>query len=268
MQDRYAGDLGDFLKFGLLRQLCAANGNAAPLQLGVVWYRVQDESHNDDGKHIAYLRADSRHAVDLRSLDRRLYDQLAGVVHSGERSTAALEAAGVLPMGTKTFSRRLDFSPLAARSPADRLSYRKSWIADALAATAGCDLVFADPDNGIRRSSHSITKTRTEAVKHAYLDELAEFAARGQSLVIYHHADHSAPVAEQAKRRLADLADEVPGVAPLATVRASRGSTRLFLVAAAPWHLQHLTARLSGLASSAWSKEFAVYWWDTAGLGE
>jgi hypothetical protein len=264
VQDRYAGDLGDFLKFGLLRQLCAGDGSAAALQLGVVWYRVQDESHNDDGKHIAYLRADSRHADYPRSLDRLLHDQLALVVHSGERSTAALEAAGVLPMGTKTFSRRLDFSPLAARSSADRLSYRKSWIADALAAMAGCDLVFADPDNGIRRSSHSTTKTRTKAVKHAYLDELAEFAARGQSLVIYHHADHSTPVAEQAKRRLADLADEVHGVAPLAAVRASRGTTRLFLVAAAPRHVEHLTSRLNGLASSSWTQEFTVYWWHEA----
>ncbi|HUY10027.1 MAG TPA: hypothetical protein VMW80_11405 [Candidatus Dormibacteraeota bacterium] len=178
----------------------------------MVWYLVPDESHNDDGKHIAYLRADGRHAVYLRSLDRQLYDQLAGVVHSGARSTSALEAAGALPAGTKTFGRPLDFSQLAARVSADRLSYRKSWIADALAATAGCDVVFADPDNGIRRSSHSTARTRTKAVKHAYLDELAEFAARGQSLVVYHHADHSAPVIEQATRRLADLADEVPGV--------------------------------------------------------
>ncbi|HVD02978.1 MAG TPA: hypothetical protein VNF75_02400 [Candidatus Dormibacteraeota bacterium] len=268
MQDRYAGDLGDFLKFGLLRQLCAGDDNGAALRLGVVWYLVRDESHNDDGKHTAYLRADSRHAVYLRSLDRQLYDQLAGVVHSGERSTAALEAAGVLPPGTKTFGRPLDFSPLAARSQSDRLSYRKAWIVDALAATAGCDLVFADPDNGIRRSSHSTSRTRTKAVKHAYLDELAEFAARGQSLVIYHHADRSLTVPEQATRRLADLADEVPGVAPLAAVRASRGTTRLFLVAAAPRHLGHLTSRLSGLASSAWSKEFAVYWWNEAALGE
>ncbi|HUY10028.1 MAG TPA: hypothetical protein VMW80_11410 [Candidatus Dormibacteraeota bacterium] len=32
VQDRYAGDLGDFLKFGLLRQLCAGDDDAAALQ--------------------------------------------------------------------------------------------------------------------------------------------------------------------------------------------------------------------------------------------
>jgi hypothetical protein len=82
--------------------------------------------------------------------------------------------------------------------------------------------------------------------------------------VIYHHADHSVPVGEQAKRRLAELADEVPGVHPIAAVRASRGSIRLFLGAAAPRHLEHVTSRLSGLASSSWTLEFTVFWWQEA----
>lgn len=83
MQDRYAGDLGDFLKFGLLQHLCGGDSNAAALQLGVVWYLVPDECHNDDGKHIAYLQADWRHSVYLRSLDRRLYDQMGDLFTRG-----------------------------------------------------------------------------------------------------------------------------------------------------------------------------------------
>ena len=57
MQDRYAGDLGDFLTFGLLRWLVPSSG---PLRLGVVWYRTLDEAHNADGKHIAYLQPGHR----------------------------------------------------------------------------------------------------------------------------------------------------------------------------------------------------------------
>jgi hypothetical protein len=70
-------------------------------------------------------------------------------------------------------------------------------------------------------------------IKHTYLDELLPYAQRQQSIVAYHHADRSAAVEEQAERRLAALAAELP-LTPLAAVRASRGSTRLFLVAAAP----------------------------------
>ena len=54
MQDRYAGDLGDFLKFGLLRWLAPPGGPASP-QLGVVWYLTANEKHNGDGKYITYL---------------------------------------------------------------------------------------------------------------------------------------------------------------------------------------------------------------------
>ncbi|MGC2191600.1 MAG: hypothetical protein WA751_04635 [Candidatus Dormiibacterota bacterium] len=260
MQDRYAGDLGDFLKFGLLRQLCAGDVCSPALKLGVVWYLVRDESHNDDGKHVAYLRDDYAGAKAFRSLDPDLYDRLAGVVQSGKRSTAALEVAGVLPDGAKTFSEPLDFGRVPSGGVAGRLRYREEWLQAALGAISGCDLVFGDPDNGIRKVSHGVARTRTKAVKHAYLDELAAFAARGQSLVVYHHADRSAPVVEQARRRLAELGQEVAEVQPLAAVRASRGTTRLFLVAAAPRHLEHLVSRLRGLATGAWSKEFEVYW--------
>jgi hypothetical protein len=48
MQDRYAGDIGDFVKLGLLRAI--SPGYA----LGLAWYHVPDEGHNDDGRHIGY----------------------------------------------------------------------------------------------------------------------------------------------------------------------------------------------------------------------
>ena len=113
-----------------------------------------------------------------------------------------------------------------------------------------------------RSSSSRATNPRRprRAVKHAHLDELAVFADRDQSLVANHHADRSAHVAEQASRWLAVLAEEVAEVQQLAAGRASRGTTRLFLVAAAPRHADHLTSRLCGLASSVWCKEFEVCW--------
>jgi len=128
-----------------------------------------------------------------------------------------------------------------------------------MAATVGCDLIFADPDNGIRTAAHLVPATRTKAVKYAYLDELAAFAERGQSLVVYHHADRSAAVEEQAHRRLGDIARDVP-IKPVAAVRASRGTTRLFLVAATASHAGYLTDRLAALAGSPWASELSVYW--------
>ncbi|MBV9205610.1 MAG: hypothetical protein JO037_09490 [Actinobacteria bacterium] len=133
----------------------------------------------------------------------------------------------------------------------------------ALAATADCDLIFADPDNGIRSAGHPAPAHRTTAVKHAYLDELAAFARRGQSLIVYHHADRSAAVSQQARGRLADLAHEVPAE-PVAAVRASRGTSRLFLVAAAtPPHAGYLAGTLTALQAGPWGSELTVYWPDS-----
>lgn len=259
MQDRYAGDLGDFLKFGLLRWLCSGGEGQPPLRLGVVWYLAQDEGHNADGKHVAYLDPNHRTSSELRSLDPDLYDRLATVVASGHRSTSELERAGALPSRSSTFGEVLGFSDLPVSSRQARVERRSTWLNRALAATEDCDLIFVDPDNGIRRTDHTQPPHRTKAVKHAYLGELDAFAARGQSIMAYHHADRSASVPEQAMRRLADLGEQV-SVEPIAAVRASRGTTRLFLVAADERHSERLTSRLRALEGSRWSSELVVYW--------
>ena len=90
MQDRYVGDVGDYLKLGLLRWLT----NATPaLRLGVVWYRTPNEEHNADGKHIAYLRSDHSAARTLRPLDPDLYDRLSSLVADGRRTVVDLSSA-------------------------------------------------------------------------------------------------------------------------------------------------------------------------------
>ena len=50
MQNRYAGDVGDFGKLGMLRRI-----EKSGISVGVNWYLVGDENHNNDGKHIGYL---------------------------------------------------------------------------------------------------------------------------------------------------------------------------------------------------------------------
>ena len=264
MQNRYAGDLGDFLELGLLRWLVVPTVGAALHRLGVVWYLTPDASHNGDGKHVAYLDPQSPAGRQLRPLDADLYDRLAAMVAGGVRSVAQLEASGVLPAGSCTFAEVLQFGDLAPSAKASRIERRRSWTCGALRATEDCSMVFADPDNGLRRSDHSMASHRSKSEKHAHLEELRAFVERGQSIVAYHHADRSTTVPVQAERRMADAAEEL-GVAPLAAVRASRGTTRLFLVVPAPAHREHLRARLHDLERSQWADELIVYW--AAGAG-
>lgn len=255
MQDRYAGDVGDFLTLGLLRILI----DRSDLRLGLVWYRVPDETHNDDGKHVSYLEADNAIGRHLRSLDPDLHERLGDIVRSGRRSVAAIERSAALPIGTVTFDDYVDIGVDPRRDTATaRLASRRAWVDRAVAATAGCDVVFADPDNGIRPRDHPTPRHRARADKYAYLDELAPFVDRCQSVIVYQHADRSAAVDVQAGRRL-DEVSEALGVEALAAVRASRGSCRLFLVLPAPHHREHFAARLDAIEGSPWARELVVY---------
>jgi hypothetical protein len=138
VQDRYAGDLGDFLKFGLLPHLASNDGAGPPLTVGVVWHRTSNENHNADGKHVLYLEPDHALGQQLRSLDRDLYDRLVVVVSSGVRSVAALERVGVLASDTAYFSETLDLSEPPS---ATRAARRAAWVSRAATRTAGSDLV-------------------------------------------------------------------------------------------------------------------------------
>lgn len=75
MQDRYAGDVGDFVKLGLLRAISPGKW------LSVAWYRFPDESHNGDGRHVGHLDQQQKY----EALDPHLKD-----VVNRERSIASL----------------------------------------------------------------------------------------------------------------------------------------------------------------------------------
>lgn len=234
MQNRYAGDVGDFMKLGLLRHLShpmAAGGSG--LSMGLNWYLAPDEAHNADGKHIAYLSPSNRQHLGLAGCDRELIECLARVVASG-RSVEALNASGALPPGSLTYNEMI--------SAWQGRTWRRGWHRRALNALSGAAVVFADPDNGMSARSDA-----AKLHKYALISELADYARRGQSLVVYQHADRSADAGTQARRRLHEL---VAGVAqdPVGAVIARRGSCRFFLITAAPDHRDRLRGALGRYA--------------------
>ena len=152
VQDRNAGDVDNFLELGLLHWLVAPSFESPPVRLGISWYRVPDDSSDADGKHDEYLDPTSESGAALRPLDPRLYDGLASVVASGERSIESLGVAGVLPFDARMFDDELTFAGLETRT--ERAAFRVDWLSRALAELAGCAVVYFDPDNGLRRSDH------------------------------------------------------------------------------------------------------------------
>lgn len=170
MQNRYVGDVGDFVKFGILRKLMPG------YRLGVAWWLYPDETHNKDGRHIGYLRHPDR----WWHFDPQLFDILEKIVTSSQRDVRALETANILP-GAIFASETI---PVAG-TIAERPQMRRQWFETVQHTLDGADLVFLDPDNGLEPESHSLGSTK--AGKSILLSELRALARPGRCLIVYHH---------------------------------------------------------------------------------
>jgi hypothetical protein len=169
MQDRYAADIGDYVKLALLRHLSEGR------RLGIAWYLFPNEGHNSDGRHTAYLMSPER----WRDLDTDLFEALSRVVEMG-RSTTALQALGILDASYS--SETLISADLSA---SDRAGWRVNWFARLLADLKNADLVFADPDNGLV-DDHPLRPRQKNFGKQIPLSEAKQLAF-GRTAVIYHH---------------------------------------------------------------------------------
>lgn len=172
MQNRYTGDIGDFAKYGLLR---AIRGRK---RLGIAWYLHPGAGPEGDGGRIEYL--DQRRK--WRHLDPELFDALKKLVFAGSRSVEAVQRSGIL--GDAVFAGDLlDVSEVPVR---DRECWRHRWFERAMQQLSGCNLVFADPDNGLV-SDDRFRPTVKEDAKRIPLAE-AMALAEARTAVIYHHS--------------------------------------------------------------------------------
>jgi len=151
LQHRYVLDVGDFGKVVLLRSLCGSDSPTS-LRLGVVWYLVPDESHNDDGKHVGYLK---RPKPSFRDCDLVLYDAFRhllvgddGALIANRRHLTTIEGSGLLPDGTVFYGDPLEFPE--ASTVEDRSLLRHEWLNGAHRRTVQADVVSLDPDNGFK----------------------------------------------------------------------------------------------------------------------
>jgi hypothetical protein len=237
MRDNYVGDVGDYYKYGLLRALCGDT-----LKLGVAWYLYTDPCNSADGHHLRYLTVQKREQY--RSCDPELYDKLGQLVEENARSVAEVHKRDILPPDTAFHGEVLSLSHLAKGSAATaqkRLDYRAQWLKDALDATAGVDIVFFDPDNGLQ--VESVPKHHDKGPKFTFYDELLPFWQRGQSLVIYQHKNRQRTAQAQIQNRLDELQHHLGQAAFSTAVYFPACSGRFFLILGQEKHRNALEKR-------------------------
>lgn len=248
MQDRYAGDVGDFGKYGLLRWLCGSDEHGPALRLGVLWYLFEDSTPGD-GEHVSYL--EPPRAQEFRKCDPRLFDRMRSIVQN-ERSIAAVEASGALPSGTAFFSKKLVFGSRESRK--SRESKRHEWLEHGLRAVEHAALVFADPDNGLQ--VRSVRPLYAKGPKYVYYDDLRACWDRGQSLVVYQHTARHGTAEEQIALRLAALREHLKGADGIIALRWRRFTSRTYFVIPAADHAKLLAARCAAFRDSGWRQHF------------
>lgn len=164
MQDNYIGDIGDYGKYGLLREVCAAD-----MSLSVNWYRVvpTKAGKQDDGKYISYLSMPRIY----REYDPILFDSLYKIVmQEQDRRIKRIEQENL-------FHANYFSEPLGAD--------RKGWHIQALKRTGNSKVVFLDPDNGLETAKMYHKDNGTE--KHVKWTELKDYYTRGQNVILYQH---------------------------------------------------------------------------------
>lgn len=227
MQDRYAGDIGDFGKFSLLRFLF----DSPEYQLGVIWYLFPNEQHNTDGRHTDYLD-ESKYVF----CDPELCSKLKKIIITNGRKVKELEKANILPPTTIFYSEPLDFHlthPSQTKVDKEtRLAKRRRWLENAAIATSSCNVLFMDPDNGLEVVSYSKTN-QLKAGKYIYFSEIRRLAENRQVSVIYHHLNrhsHHGSHQNQINTKIIELRNNVSPAGSIYAMRFKPYSPRAFFI--------------------------------------
>ena len=255
MQDRYAGDVGDFGKFSLLRTIFSGADN----KIGVVWYKYPDESHNGDGRHIGYLTADT-----YKACDGELVQKLSNVVAS-DRTISKLESLHLLPENTVYFSAELNFHvKYPSQTMLDKTAKtteRINWLSNALDSVKDCNITFLDPDNGLEIKSVAGINQKKSG-KFAYYSEVRELFKGKDACVIYHHLNMNEPHESQIKFRAAELKAKIAQDGSVFGIRYSPYSPRAFFICAKEDKAKVIKKKLNSYLNSScgigWDTYFEI----------
>ncbi len=237
MQNRYTGDIGDFGKLGILRAL-----QLSGLSVGVNWYLVPNERHNDDGRYVQYLE----NAV-FRQCDETLWSELKRIVNSGQREVSAIQNAHLID--AVFFSKRLSFSGMTKK---ERASYREKWHWEALSTLSGVNIVFVDPDNGLLVPSATGTSKEN---KYVTPTELADYYRQGSSVVYYQHKARVPDSVYIERHRELIVSSGFEGASGLG-LKFNKTSLRYYFFVIQPQHKAVIAKAVDQMLASSWSNYF------------
>ena len=238
MKNQYFGDIGDYGKYGLLR--CLGEGG---LSIAVNWYLTPDDASND-GSIRSYLSKEKD-----RRYDPELYNALREMCAFEKKDVRLFAKRGMIP-GAIYHDSFVEPEPGSSLSVPERRAARERWHRRALEACAGAELVFMDPDNGLRSGGAS---ARKDAPKFVYASEACDYYDREQDVVYYCHKGRRTEAQwKRAKHTMLDCRSE----ATLMGVTYHRGTQRSYIFMVHPEREEMYRKLLKGFLETAWKDCF------------
>lgn len=166
MKNQYFGDINDYRKYGLIRQL----SGFGDIQTAICWMLTPDDQR-PDGHRIHYLLEPET----WRGFDPVVFDHLhKHVIGRKHRAVSSLEGGSVLPNCT-----------FYSETIGDDVCQRSGYLLRFLEFARDSDLVFFDPDNGMEVKS--VHLGRRNSSKYLYFSEVQKTFSAGHSLLVYQH---------------------------------------------------------------------------------
>lgn len=166
MKNRYFGDIYDYVKYALIRQLTDSGDTAA-----VVCWMLTDDDGGKDGHRTEYLRDPGVWRSFAPSVFDFLQDQVVG---RKVRNVKAIEEGSLIP-NCRFFSKILTDDP----------AHREEYFEQFLEFASNAGFVFFDPDNGVEIKSVKYGKKKSS--KYLFWDEVDRANDIQRSLLIYQH---------------------------------------------------------------------------------
>ena len=238
MQDRYAGDMGDFGKLGLLKYLILEG-----FRVGVNWYNTAPPK-SEMSKSGAFIQDDGKHKIKPKYFpcDPVLAERLLCISQDENRSIAMIQNAALLD------EMMVDYYDASIS-----VEQRAEWHELALQKLGKCDVVFLDPDNGLLVKS--VGKKSAKSVKYVFEEELEDYLRSGKSVVLYSHRQRKpeekyfAEILSRFETRDALKGKKVCAISfPKGTVR------DYFLIASNEDHASKMERAITKMEQSLWGK--------------
>lgn len=216
MQNRYTGDIGDFGKFLLLKQLFSTQ------QIATVWYLYPDETHNNDGSH-RVEEGNTNLYRRCHALDPQMADLFHQIHQRDSRSIVLFEELCLLENGHYFTQCVLG----------DGESYRTHWLECALEfiRSKSCSVVCLDPDNGIEPTSMNKLSIFKQG-KYATYTEIELFFTLEcvDHLVIYQHFHRQQSHEMQMKEAKVKFEKLYKGRAEVTIIRHNPVQARFYII--------------------------------------